>query len=199
MGEAGFFFGGLTGKSKGDFTGGNARFISYVNVLNNLAVDMARGDFVRVDQDEHQRTLARGDILFTGSSETPKDVGMSSVVTQLADGPTYLNSFCIGFRLHEPDQLDPEFAKHLFRSSGMREQIVKTASGVTRFNVSKARLGKVEFPIPSRDVQARIAGVLDNLNALVEEISTAIPAEIGARRAQYEYYRNKLLTFAEAA
>ncbi|PYD01810.1 restriction endonuclease subunit S [Microbacterium esteraromaticum] len=199
MGDAGSFFGGLNGKSKADFTDGNARFVSYINVFNNIAVDLTRDDFVRVDPGERQRTLTRGDIIFTGSSETPDEVGMSSVVTQDLAEPTYLNSFSIGFRLDDPDLLDPEFAKHLFRSTGMRQQIIKTASGVTRFNVSKARLGKVEFPVPSKDEQARIAGVLDDFEALVNSLSEGLPAELAARRQQYEYYRDKLLTFEEAA
>lgn len=198
MGDAGSFFGGLSGKSKADFTDGNVRFVSYVNVFNNIAIDLSRDDFVRVDPGERQRALARGDIIFTGSSETPDEVGMSSVVTQDLAEPTYLNSFSIGFRLDDPDLLDPEFAKHLFRSAGMRQQIIKTASGVTRFNVSKARLGKVEFPVPSKDEQARIAGVLDDFEALVNSLSDGLPAELAARRQQYVYYRDKLLAFEEA-
>ena len=199
MRDVGSFFGGLSGKSKGDFTDGNARFVSYINVFNNIAVDLARDDFVRVDPGERQHALTRGDIIFTGSSETPDEVGMSSVVTDDLAEPTYLNSFSIGFRLDDPDLLDPEFAKHLFRSTGMRQQIIKTASGVTRFNVSKARLGKVEFPVPPKDEQARIAGVLDDFEALVNSLSEGLPAELAARRQQYEHYRDVLLTFEETA
>jgi type I restriction enzyme S subunit len=199
MGEAGSFFGGLTGKSKADFEDGNARFVSYVNVFNNIAVDLQRDDFVRVGPGERQRGLVQGDIVFTGSSETPEEVGMSSVVTQAVTELTYMNSFSIGYRLNDPDLLDPEFAKHLFRSSEMRRQIVKTASGVTRFNVSKGRLAKVEFPVPGKDEQARIAAILDSFEALVNSLSDGLPAELNARRKQYEYYRDKLLTFEEAA
>ena len=199
MGDVGMFFGGLTGKSKADFADGNARFVSYVNVFNHIAVDLQCDDLVRVDPGERQRRLARGDILFTGSSETPDEVGMSSVVTQEVSEPTFLNSFSIGYRTSNPDLLDPEFAKHLFRSSGMRQQIVRTASGVTRFNVSKARLAKVEFPVPSREAQVRIAAVLDTFDALVNDLTIGLPAELNARRKQYEYYRDRLLTFQELA
>ncbi len=199
MGDAGTFFGGLTGKSKADFSDGNARFVSYVNIFNNIAVNLQAGDFVRVERGERQRQLQRGDVLFTGSSETPHEVGMSSVITTDTAEPTYLNSFSIGYRLNDPGLLDPEFAKHLFRSTGMRQQIVRTASGVTRFNVSKVRLAKVEFPIPAKDEQTRIARVLDNFELLVNDLSIGLPAELAARRKQYEYYRDQLLTFEEAA
>lgn len=198
MGDVGVFFGGLTGKTKSDFSGGNAFFVSYVNVFNNISIDLQRGDRVRVGTDERQRELRRGDIIFTGSSETPLEVGMSSVMTADPPQPTFLNSFCIGFRLNEPDLLEPDFAKHLFRSRVMRDQIVQTASGVTRFNVSKGRLAKVAFPVPPRDQQLQIAATLDMFDALVNELSIGLPAELVARRKQYEYYRDKLLSFEEA-
>ncbi|WP_028245167.1 restriction endonuclease subunit S [Pseudoclavibacter soli] len=197
MGEFGTVFGGLTGKSKADFTDGNARFIAYTNVFNNIAVDLHRDDRVRVDRGEKQRALARGDILFTGSSETVGEVAMSSVVTSEPEEPTYLNSFSIGFRPTDAALLDPEFSKHLFRSSELRKQLVATASGVTRFNVSKSRLAKVLVPIPARDRQRDIAAALDKFDALVNDLSVGLPAELNARRKQYEYYRDKLLTFKE--
>jgi type I restriction enzyme S subunit len=199
MGDVGKFFGGLTGKAKADFTEGNARYISYVNIFNNIAVDLLRNDNVRVKSGERQRVLQRGDILFTGSSETPDEVGMSSVVTMETNEPTFLNSFSIGYRLDDPNLLVPDFAKHLFRSTGMRQQIVKTASGVTRFNISKARLAEVCFPVPSKNEQVRLARVLDSFEALANSRSEGLPAEIAARRKQFEYYRDRLLTFAEAA
>lgn len=198
MGEFGTIFGGLNGKSKTDFTNGNARFVSYVNIFHNMAVRADADDFVRVAPTERQRHLRRGDVLFTGSSESAADVAMSSVVTDDPNGSLYLNSFSIGFRPHDSTALDPGFAKHLFRSSPMRAQLVRTASGVTRYNVSKVRLAKVVLPIPPRAEQRRIAGVLDTFDALVNDLSSGLPAEVDARRQQYAYYRDRLLTFKEA-
>lgn len=59
-------------------------------------------------------------------------------------------------------------------------------------------LKKVEIPIPSLDVQNRIVQVLDNFDALCTDLSSGLPAEIEARQKQYEYYRDKLLTFTPA-
>ncbi|WP_310626157.1 restriction endonuclease subunit S [Limnohabitans sp.] len=199
MGDIGKIFGGLTGKSKTDFTNGNSRFVTYMNVFNNLAVDTNRTDFVKIGASEHQRTLQKGDIIFTGSSETPEEVGMSSVVTTDVKEPIYLNSFCIGYRLSDTSIMDPEFSKHLFRSEEIRTQIVRTASGVTRFNVSKVRLAAVRVPILDLMEQKKIATILDQFDALVNDISIGLPAEIKARRQQYEHYRDRLLTFKEAA
>jgi len=56
-------------------------------------------------------------------------------------------------------------------------------------------LKKVEIPIPSLDVQNRIVQVLDNFDAICTDLSSGLPAEIEARQKQYEYYRDKLLTF----
>ena len=86
---------------------------------------------------------AYGDVIFTGSSETIEECGMSSVLTELTEEKLYLNSFCFGFRLNNKNLLLPNFSKYLFRSDEMRKQIIKTASGVTRYNVSKKKMEKV--------------------------------------------------------
>ena len=69
----GHFFGGLTGKSKDDFTNGNATFITYKNVYSNPALNIAPNDTVKIAERENQRTLKYGDVIFTGSSETPNE------------------------------------------------------------------------------------------------------------------------------
>jgi type I restriction enzyme S subunit len=75
----------------------------------------------------------------------------------------------------------------------MRKQIGKTASGVTRFNISKVRFAKILIPLPPLPVQAEIVRILDKFTALGAELG----AELEARKKQYEYYRCKLLTFNE--
>ena len=195
MGEIGKFFGGLTGKSKADFSNGNARFISYMNVYSNIALDQSANEFVSILPDEKQNVLQYGDALFTGSSETPNECGMSSVVTTEPKEPLYLNSFSFGFRLDNISTYHPDFLKHLLRSTAIRDQIAKTANGVTRFNVSKALFAKIILPIPPIELQVKIASILDRFETLVNDISKGLPAEIEAVKARYEYYRNKLLTF----
>ena len=191
LGELGKFYGGLTGKSKEDFKDGNAIFITYRNVYSNPALDIHPLDRVKIAPGENQRTLALGDVIFTGSSETPDECGFSSVVTREPDDPLYLNSFCFFFRFNDQNIIIPDFAKHLFRSSDLRYQIGKTASGVTRFNVSKDKMAKVKIPLPPIEVQREIVRILDNF--------TELTAELTARKKQYEYYRDWLLTFSKSA
>ena len=125
LGEMGTLYGGLTGKSKADFTpDGNARFLSYVAVFNNLIAQVG-ADRVTMGPGERQEWIRRGDVLFTASSENSHDVGMSSAVTDEPSEPVYLNSFCFGFRPHDLRALDPEFSKYLFRSDGVRRQIIR--------------------------------------------------------------------------
>lgn len=183
LGEIGKFYGGIIGKSKEDFKDGNSKFITYKNIYNNLSLNLDVDDTVKINENENQRTLEYGDIIFTGSSETPDECGISSVLTQKTDEKLYLNSFCFFLRLNEKDILNPDFAKHLFRSSNLRYQIGKTASRVTRFNVSKKAMERVCIPVPPLEVQCEIVRILDKFT------------EFTARRKQYEYYRNLLVSF----
>ncbi|WP_279716264.1 restriction endonuclease subunit S [Chelonobacter oris] len=183
LGEVATIYGGLTGKSKSDFQNGNAYYISYKNIFNNLEVDFNNLEMVKILENEKQHKVKRGDVLFTGSSEVANEAGMSCAVTQNFQNNIYLNSFSFGVRFNDDIVIIPEFSKYLFRCYFMREQITKTASGVTRFNVSKERFKKIKIPIPPLDVQRKIVEVLDNFT------------ELTARKKQYEYYRELLLTF----
>ena len=77
---------------------------------------------------------------------------MSSAVTSKIKEKIYLNSFSFGVRFNNDIKLLPEFSKYLFRSNFMRIEISKTASGVTRFNLSKARFRKILIPTPPHPV-----------------------------------------------
>jgi len=87
LGDLGYFFGGLNGKTKEDFVNGNYRYVSYLNIYKNISVDLTQNDFVRIKEGEKQKSLQKGDILFTISSEILNDVAISSVVTQTTEEP----------------------------------------------------------------------------------------------------------------
>ncbi len=193
LGEVADLYTGLSGKNKEHFQKGNAPYVTYKNIFENLAVDSSILDMVRIEADERQHAIKYGDILITGSSENIEEVGMASVVTFHPETEIYLNSFSFGIRFHSAIQLSPEFTKYLFRSDLLRKQIMKTASGVTRFNVSKKKFLAITLPIPPLRVQARIVEILDKFTQLEAELE----AELEARRKQYAYYRDQLLNFSQ--
>ena len=170
-----------------------------MNVYSNLALKTDVNSFVHVKQNEKQNTIQYGDVIFTGSSETLDECGMSSVLTTHPQQKLYLNSFCFGYRFDNLNLFLPDFTKHLFRSDEIRKQIIKTANGVTRFNISKKKMQSVKIPLPPLEVQREIVEILDQFHTLITSLTEGIPAEIEARRKQYTYYRNKLLTFKDLA
>lgn len=191
LGELGFFYGGLSGKSKEDFEDGNGRFVPYMNVFSNFSVDINNLGEVNIEEDEHQNKIEYGDVLFTGSSETPDECGMSSVMLDKVedDSPIYLNSFCFGFRFNDLSQIYPAFYKHLFRSNKIRKEIGKTANGVTRFNITKKLFAKILIPLPSLEQQKEIAAKLDIYTSLISRLDE----EILLRKKQLEYHQEKYL------
>ena len=64
-------------------------------------------------------------------------------------------------------------------------------------NLTMEKIRKFIIPVPPLEVQQRIVGILDRFDVLCNDISSGLPAEIEARQKQYEYYRDKLLTFKE--
>ena len=187
--DLGPYFGGLTGKTKDDFVDGNAKFITYMNVFANPSLDLTTTGVVRINPGEKQNKIQKGDILFTGSSETPEEAGMSCVVTEDLDEDVYLNIFCFCISIFQPEQYYLSYLKYLLRSNNVRTDISKSASGVTRFNISKARFGKILIPIPSLSEQTQIANILDTFAASIDNLKQ----QIAERRKQYEHYRDELL------
>lgn len=198
LGEVGVFHGGLTGKTKADFVDSPdaSAFVTYKEIYSRIEIDSIPVGRVQVADKEKQLALQYGDVLFTGSSENSEEVGMTAVVTSEFSERVYLNSFSICFRWSE-ELFDPGYAKHMFNSLEIRREIQRCASGVTRFNLSKKRMEKISVPVPPLEVQHEIMRVLDDFDALVNDISSGLPAEIAARRAQYEHYRDRLLSFPE--
>ncbi|GAB0001589.1 restriction endonuclease subunit S [Helicobacter pylori] len=195
LGDIGEFYSGLVGKSKKSFSQGNKFYVPYVNVFNNPQLDLNALESVQIGDKEKQNTIQLGDVLFTGSSENLEDCAMSCVVTQKIEKDIYLNSFCFGFRFFDKNLFNPSFLKHFLRDYNFRKNISKVANGVTRFNVSKQLLSKITIPIPPLEIQQEIVKILDQFLALTTDLLAGIPAEIEARKKQYEYYREKLLAF----
>lgn len=91
----------------------------------------------------------------------------------------------------------PDFLYHSLRADDVQRQFAQLASGGTVRNLNSRVIQSVELPLPPKAVQKEIVSILDRFDALVNDISSGLPAEIAARRAQHEYYRDRLLSFPE--
>jgi type I restriction enzyme, S subunit len=93
----------------------------------------------------------------------------------------------------------PEIAyyRYVFHWIGSQYQNLKSLGQGARSDLNSSIIKGFPIPIPTLDEQMRIAKILDNFDLLCQDPKIGILAEIEARRKQYEYYRNKLLTFKE--
>ena len=164
LGDLGATYGGLSGKSKADFGSGNAKYVTFMNVMMNTVIDDSTFEAVRVSTTENQNRVESGDLLFNGSSETPEEVALCSLVAR--DVPNlYLNSFCFGFRLRDDAQTSGLFLTYFIRSGEGREIMKSLAQGSTRYNLSKKALLAAEVRLPAVAEQTAIASVLSDMDA----------------------------------
>lgn len=120
---------------------------------------------VKVGDAEKQNKVRYGDILFTQSSETVDEVGLSSVY--LYDDEPYLNSFCMGYRFNNLDNVCPEFIGYCMRSNEIRKSIMLMGQGISRINLGAKRLATVKYKIPSLSEQRKIADLLSAVDAVI--------------------------------
>ena len=169
LGDMGKTFNGLAGKTKEDFGHGAAQYVTYLNVFQNTMSDLSMTEKIEIDKSQNE--VQYGDILFTTSSETPEEVGMSSVwLGKMLN--TYLNSFCFGYR--PMVDIDHHFIGNLLRSSYVRNKMKILAQGISRYNISKNKVMDLEIALPSKEEQKLIGSVLnytDNLITLHQEES----------------------------
>lgn len=172
LGEIGKTIGGLRGKTKSDFDNGNGKYITFLNVMNNVVIDATILEKVFIKSGEKQNTFLYGDLFFNTSSETPEEVGMCAILLENIDN-LYLNSFCFGYRLNNDFELDGLFLSYIINSSIGRKIFESLAQGATRYNLSKTNFNNVELYVPkSKSEQTRIAQILSDMDveiALLEK------------------------------
>lgn len=159
LGSIGSTYAGLSGKTKEDFGHGEAQYITYLNVFQNTVSNITMTDKVEIDITQNE--VKYGDVLFTTSSETPEEVGMSSV--WLGHTPNiYLNSFCFGFRPNQ--KIDPYFLGYSLRAPYMRDKIKILAQGISRYNISKNKVMELEISLPNNEEQSLLGNFLRNID-----------------------------------
>ena len=186
------------GLSKGkEFFGKGTPFVRYTDVYNHRT--LRKKDIVALvecTEDEKERLkVSRGDVLFTRTSETAEDIGWSSVMLDDMDDCVF-NGFTIR-ATPKTKELLPEYCAYCFSTTNFRQYVTKHCAFTTRASLTGNTIAQYRMIIPPLDVQNRIVEVLDNFEKICSDLNIGLPAEIEARQKQYEYYRDKLLTFAE--
>lgn len=171
-------------------------------------VSMRLGEVLRIRNGKDHKHLGAGTIPVYGSGGV-----MRYVDTASAEGPSVLiprkgslgNLFYIEGPFWNVDTIfsteidssivEPKFIFHKLMTMNIGN--MNQAGGVP--SQTQSALNRLKISVPALDDQRKIIGVLDAFEALVNDLSVGLPAELAARRKQYEYYRDKLLTFEEAA
>lgn len=180
-------------KLGGDWVSNGHRVISALNIRNGKVDD---NDHHYISESMYARWMSQplraGDVLMT--SEAP----LGSVAFVEKD-----LGWAIGQRLFalrpRPEVLHGRFLYHLLRAGAPRRELLARSTGSTVSGIRQAELMKVELALPTTVEQERIVTILDSFEALINDLSIGLPAELAARRKQYAYYRNRLLTFEELA
>ena len=162
LGKIGETYTGLTGKTKEDFGHGEAKFVTYMNVFSNPVAEISMTEPIEIDKKQNE--VKFGDVFFTTSSETPEEVGMSSVWLENCDN-MYLNSFCFGYRPSE--KINPYYMAYMLRSENVRKKITFLAQGISRYNISKNKMMEISIPLPSFDEQRQIGAYFRTLDHLI--------------------------------
>jgi type I restriction enzyme S subunit len=134
-----------------------------------------------------------GDVVITDVGETVEDVGKA--VAWIGTEDVAIHDHCYAFR----HSMNPKFVSYCMQTTSF---IAEKAKYVARTKVNTLLIdgfSKIRIPVPPREEQERIVAILDKLDTLVNDLSIGLPAEIKARRQQYEHYRDRLLSFREAA
>lgn len=95
------------------------------------------------------------------------------------------------------ENVNRNFLKHYLLSKEFQDVLQKNAIGGTVKGIKGSKLHELKVPVPPLEVQQRIVDILDRFDTLCNDISSGLPAEIEMRQKQYEYYRDKLLSFKE--
>ena len=145
--------------------------------------------FVRPELASKLRVANPGDVIIVAAGETIEDIGKGTA--WLGDTDVVIHDACFSFK----STLNPKYVSYFLRTSLFHDQIKRNISSGKISAINASGLSKARIPVPSIAEQERIVAILDKFDILVNDISQGLPAEIKARRQQYEHYRAKLLSF----
>lgn len=189
LGEIGEFIRG-NGLQKKDFTESGVGCIHYGQIYTYYGTSATKTkSFVSPELAKKLRKVDKGDLIITNTSENIEDV--CKTVAWLGDNQIVTGGHATIFKHKQ----NPKYLAFYTQTEMFSLEKKKFAQGAKVIDVSAKNLAKIPIPIPPISEQDRIVSILDKFDTLVNDISIGLPAEIEARRKQYEYYRNRLLTF----
>jgi len=192
LGEIGKLVRG-NGIQKSDFTEHGTGCIHYGQIHTHYGVHASKTkSFIDPSLATHLRKAQKGDLVIATTSED--DSGVAKAVAWIGDENIAVSTDAYILS----HSLNPKYLSYFFQTEIFHKQKQCHITGTKVRRISGKRLAKIKIPVPPLEVQNGIVSILDNFDALVNDLLIGIPAEIIARRKQYEYYREKLLTFKEA-
>ena len=163
---------------------------TYVGVDNLLQECAGKTLSTHVPEDGRLTKYKENDILIGNIRPYLKKIWFSNNV-----GGT--NGDVLVIRVNDIQKVYPRFLYYILSSSEFFAYDMNYSKGAKMPRGDKDAVMKYPLSIPTLEEQKRIVAILDNFDILTTDISEGLPAEIEARQKQYEYYRNKLLTFKE--
>jgi len=145
------------------------------------------------EQAARGRRAKTGDLVIATTSEDDEAVGKA--VAWLGSNEVAVSTDAFIYR----HTLDPKYVSYFFQTEQFHAQKRRHVTGIKVRRIAGGALAKIRIPVPPLDEQERIVAILDKFDSLVNDLSVGLPAELAARRKQYEYYRDRLLTFDDAA
>ncbi|EIA07271.1 restriction endonuclease subunit S [Flavobacterium frigoris] len=143
--------------------------------------------------DKNLRVANKGDVVIVAAGETIEDIGKGTA--WLGEEGVVIHDACFYYK----SDLNPKYVAYFTRTRQFHDQIKKHIRTGKISAINASGLGKAIIPVPSKEEQESIVNILDKLDVLTASISENLPKEIELRKKQYEYYRNKLLTFSKDA
>ena len=138
---------------------------------------------------QKMRFAKKNDVVIVGAGENKNDIGVG--VAWLGEEDVAVHDACYIFS----SDLYPQYVSHFLRTESYHKQIYPLVAEGKICSISAQSIGRAIIPIPPLEEQKRIVSILDRFEALTTDLQSGLPAEIEARRKQYEYYREQLLTF----
>lgn len=189
MSEIGTFIRG-NGLQKKDFTESGIPCIHYGQIYTHYGTFAAKTkSYVSSETAKKCKKAHYGDLVFATVSENIDDV--CKCVAWLGDEEICISGDSLAFSHNQ----NPKYIAYYFQTYTFAKYKRSRVTGTKVIRLHQSQLEQFEIPIPPLTEQERIVSILDRFEALVSDLVQGLPAEIAAVQEQYEYYRDKLLSF----